>query len=142
MSIMKLRTLLDKKKTKFNEPLAPYTTLKVGGPADIFYTADSTEDLIKVVKLAKENNVPVTLLGAGSNVLVSDDGIRGLVVRVKSDNIRILDVQSEIKPEIRSRIKPGTKSEKTDARLEQPGKKDYYDFDTLEYDESDSPIVH
>ncbi len=123
---------LDPEKTKLNEPLAPYTTLKVGGPADILYTANSTDDLVKAVKLAKEHDIPITLLGWGSNVLISDKGIRGLVIRIKSDGIKIIGEKGKT-----------TKVEtKTKARLKQPDSKNYYDFGELDYDESDQPLVH
>jgi UDP-N-acetylmuramate dehydrogenase len=62
------------------EPLAPYTTLRVGGRADLLVVADDTEVLREAVTLAWEHNIPCRVLGAGSNVLVSDRGIRGLVV--------------------------------------------------------------
>ncbi|MGC9334382.1 MAG: UDP-N-acetylmuramate dehydrogenase [Anaerolineae bacterium] len=62
------------------EPLAPYTTLRVGGRADLLVVADDTQVLHKAVALAWEYNIPCRVLGAGSNVLVSDRGIRGLVV--------------------------------------------------------------
>ena len=108
---------LDSSKTKLNEPLGPYTTLKVGGPADILYTANSSEDIVKVVKLAKKHNIPVTMLGWGSNVLISDSGIRALVVRVKSDGIKILEGKHAKAEKIET---------KTKARLEQADKEKYY----------------
>jgi UDP-N-acetylmuramate dehydrogenase len=64
-----------------DEPLARYTAARLGGPADWLYVArDSTEELITVVSAAWEQDVPVRLLGGGANVLVSDSGVRGLVV--------------------------------------------------------------
>jgi UDP-N-acetylmuramate dehydrogenase len=80
---------LVKSKTKLNEPIAPYTGLKIGGPADILYTAEGSEDLKKVFQLAKDAKIPVTLLGGGSNILVSDNGIRGLVVVLTKGDITI-----------------------------------------------------
>jgi UDP-N-acetylmuramate dehydrogenase len=64
-----------------NESLARFTAARLGGPADWVYLAKtSTEDLVEVVKTAWEHNMPVRVLGAGANVLVSDRGVRGLVV--------------------------------------------------------------
>lgn len=64
-----------------NESLARYTAARLGGPADWLYVArDSTEELVTVVSAAWEQGVQVRLLGGGANVLVSDKGIRGLVV--------------------------------------------------------------
>ena len=68
-------------------PLAPLTTLRVGGPADRLATADSIDDLVALHGLADEAGVPVFLLGKGSDLVVADAGIRGLVVRVRADGM-------------------------------------------------------
>jgi UDP-N-acetylmuramate dehydrogenase len=63
------------------EPLARYTAARLGGPADWLYLArHSTEELIEVVRAAWDAGLPVRVLGGGANVLVSDSGVRGLVV--------------------------------------------------------------
>ncbi|HKY52843.1 MAG TPA: UDP-N-acetylmuramate dehydrogenase [Anaerolineales bacterium] len=67
-------------KVKENVLLAPYTSARIGGPADIFITADSATELARIVKLLWKQEMPFTILGGGSNVLVSDKGIRGVVV--------------------------------------------------------------
>ncbi len=64
----------------FAEPLASHTTWGVGGPADVFMVARTEEQLRGAFALAHEHQVPVLVLGAGSNVLVGDEGFRGLVV--------------------------------------------------------------
>ncbi len=55
--------------------LAPYTTFKIGGPAEHFCVAKTTDELIEAAKLAKKNHWPLYLLGSGSNVLISDQGL-------------------------------------------------------------------
>ncbi len=67
-------------KVKENVVLAPYTSARIGGPADVFITADSAAELAKIVKVLWKLEMSFTLLGGGSNVLVSDKGIRGVVV--------------------------------------------------------------
>jgi len=67
-------------KVKENVPLAPYTSARIGGPADIFITADTAAELARIVKLLWKYEMPFTLLGGGSNILVSDKGVRGVVV--------------------------------------------------------------
>lgn len=63
------------------EPLARYTAARLGGPADWLYIArQSTDELVEVVTTAWEQAIPVRVLGGGANVLVSDAGVRGLVV--------------------------------------------------------------
>jgi UDP-N-acetylmuramate dehydrogenase len=68
-------------------PLAPFTTFKVGGPADLLIETRSEDEIIRAVKLANEAGVKVTMLGGGSNVLVADAGIRGLVIRTKGGDV-------------------------------------------------------
>ncbi len=63
-----------------DESLASHTTLRVGGPADLFVTVSAVEDMVTVLTLARELGVPSLVLGGGSNLLVSDRGVRGLVV--------------------------------------------------------------
>ncbi len=63
-----------------DEPLSSHTTLRIGGPADLFVAAGAVEDLITVLALARDLDVPTLVLGGGSNLLASDRGVRGLVV--------------------------------------------------------------
>jgi UDP-N-acetylmuramate dehydrogenase len=65
-----------------DEPLRKYTSFRIGGPADLFLAPPSEEVLSSVLQAANELSVPVTLIGGGTNVLVSDRGVRGLVVRL------------------------------------------------------------
>jgi len=71
--------------------LAPFTTFKVGGSADWLCETRSSDELIEALKLAHHSSVPVTLLGGGSNVLIGDKGIRGLVIRTRGGQIEQLD---------------------------------------------------
>ena len=66
---------------KRNEPLAPYTTFKIGGPADLLYEADSADALANAIVTARRAEVPYFVLGLGANVLIADKGFRGLVIR-------------------------------------------------------------
>jgi UDP-N-acetylmuramate dehydrogenase len=65
-----------------NEPLAPHTTWKIGGPADVLIIPDTKEHLVEVVKLLHHYQTPWTVLGRGSNMLVADKGIRGAVIKL------------------------------------------------------------
>jgi UDP-N-acetylmuramate dehydrogenase len=67
-------------------PLAKETWYGLGGPADYFIKPQDTEQLALVVKRCNENKVPIYVLGYGSNLLVSDEGVRGAVIQLKSDN--------------------------------------------------------
>lgn len=66
---------------KTNEPLAPHTTFRIGGPADFFYQAYTPDELIKGINTAKELNLTYFIIGGGSNLLISDSGFRGLVIK-------------------------------------------------------------
>lgn len=71
-------------------PLAPLTTFKVGGPADWLVEPADGDTLVTVVRLAHQHQVPLTMLGGGSNVLVADAGIRGVVVRPRGGAIAMV----------------------------------------------------
>jgi UDP-N-acetylmuramate dehydrogenase len=64
-----------------HEPLRHHTTFRIGGPADFYFAARTADQMVAALRTAREVGLPVFLLGGGSNLLVSDDGFRGLVVR-------------------------------------------------------------
>lgn len=65
-----------------NEPMKKHTTFKIGGDADMFVSVGSVDELSALIKLANKNGVKYTVIGNGSNLLVSDKGIRGLVIEI------------------------------------------------------------
>lgn len=79
--ITKLSEALPDLKVNTDEPMSRHTTFRVGGPADVLVSPTS-EELPVVMRLAKEFAIPVTVIGNGSNLLVKDGGIRGLVVEI------------------------------------------------------------
>jgi UDP-N-acetylmuramate dehydrogenase len=72
-----------------DRPLAPLTTMRVGGPADLFAVAHNLFELRGVVRYARTRGIALFLLGRGSNLVVSDAGVTGLVVQVRADDIRV-----------------------------------------------------
>lgn len=72
---------------KENVPLAPYTSARIGGPADIFITVESVAALMRVVKFLWKNDMPFLVMGGGSNLLVSDKGVRGVVVMNRAKKV-------------------------------------------------------
>jgi UDP-N-acetylmuramate dehydrogenase len=72
-------------------PLAPFTTFRVGGPAEWLIDARGSEEIIAALRLADAAGVPVTMLGGGSNVLVSDAGVRGIVIRPRGGDVARID---------------------------------------------------
>lgn len=77
--ITRLEQILTKDRIRQNEPMKNHTTFRVGGPADIFLTP-SAEELPTVLSVCREEQMPVTVIGNGSNLLVGDQGIRGVVI--------------------------------------------------------------
>jgi len=70
---------------KLDEPLARYTTFRIGGPADCYVELGSSKELETLMKLANEFSQPVMFIGFGSNLLVLDGGVRGIVARLRGD---------------------------------------------------------
>ncbi|MBI2430683.1 MAG: UDP-N-acetylmuramate dehydrogenase [Candidatus Levybacteria bacterium] len=72
-----------------NEPMSAHTTFKIGGPAQYYLDVDKTEDIVKAVKAAKRLGIPLFIFGGGSNIIISDNGMKGLVIK---NNCRKFDV--------------------------------------------------
>lgn len=82
--------------TTENVVTAPYTTFKIGGRADILIVANSISEVYSSVKLCNANEMKYKILGGGSNILISDNGFRGVIIINKSDNIEIIESASQL----------------------------------------------
>jgi UDP-N-acetylmuramate dehydrogenase len=69
-------------RVKFDEPMSKHTTFQIGGPADVMVAAGSADEIIGVLRYCRENRLPLFVLGLGSNILVRDKGIRGVVLKL------------------------------------------------------------
>ena len=91
----KIVNLLQKKINEnnilLNEPMKKHTTFKIGGNADIFVKVNDIEQIKYVLQIVKENEIPLFILGNGSNILVKDEGIRGIVLKIELNKIQILE---------------------------------------------------
>lgn len=76
---------------KTNVHLAPYTTFKVGGPAEYYFEAQSDDDIVKAIKTAHSLDLSVTIFGGVSNVVISDAGIKGLIIRNQNSSKKIIE---------------------------------------------------
>ena len=83
---------LNKENLYYNEPMAKHTSFKIGGPADVFIKVDNIEELKEILKLSKENKIPLTIIGNGSNLLVTDKGIRGITAKL---NLKDIEIKNE-----------------------------------------------
>jgi UDP-N-acetylmuramate dehydrogenase len=88
-----LETALGAGRLRHDCPLAPFTTFRVGGLAEWLFDARTSDEIVAALALAHRMGVPVTMLGGGSNVLVSDAGVRGLVIRARGGDIRQTDAR-------------------------------------------------
>ena len=79
----------------FDEPMSNHTTFKVGGPAECYIKIDDIQDLRKVLKFAKDKNIAITVLGNGSNVLVLDKGIKGIVLNIRFNKIEMVNLDGK-----------------------------------------------
>ena len=111
-------------KVEQNVPLAPLTTFAIGGAAEFFTAVSSEAELIEALIFARKESLPVTVLGGGSNVLVDDEGVKGLVIK---NNIRGIDYADDGK-EIVCRVGAG---EVFDDLVADTVKKDYWGLENL-----------
>jgi len=84
---MSLERAFGNDRVKRDAPLAAMTTFKVGGPADLLIETRNSDEIVTAIKLAHAAGAKVTMLGGGSNVLIADAGIRGLVIRTKGGDV-------------------------------------------------------
>ncbi len=89
--ILRLGDRINEARLKRDEPLAPYTTFRIGGPADLFYDATSADDLANAISAARQATMPFFVLGLGANILVGDAGFRGIVIRNAARHVRFTE---------------------------------------------------
>ena len=89
----------------FDELMSKHTTFKVGGPAECYIKIDNIKDLRNILKFAKDNNININILGNGSNVLVSDKGIKGIVLNIKFNKIEMMNYDRKIYANIGAGVK-------------------------------------
>jgi len=99
MDINKIAQMLEinipKENISINEPMSKHTTFKIGGNADIFVQANNLAEIKYILDISKNNSIPLTIIGNGSNVLVKDNGIRGIVLKIKMQSYKIVKNKEE-----------------------------------------------
>lgn len=85
-----------KERIYFNEPMKKHTTFKIGGPAQCLIKIENTQELIEILEFANRNNIKITVIGNGSNLLVLDSGIEGITLAIKLENYHILEDNSKV----------------------------------------------
>ncbi len=89
-----LEKILPVEKIKYNEPMKNHTTTKVGGNCECFVEPNSVESIKKVIEYAKENNIEYYVIGNGSNLLVMDEGVDGLIIKI-GDSFSNVEINGE-----------------------------------------------
>ncbi|MDH5533298.1 MAG: FAD-binding protein [Candidatus Pacebacteria bacterium] len=128
---------------KENHLLAPYTTVKIGGPAEAFYEAKDQDKLIKLLSFVKKNKLPLTMIGWGANILISDKGVKGLVIRNVAGEIKVLDDNNPDKGEANLTKLDNEQASEIESRWNADSSMGTfkYDFKDLNYDETDKDRV-
>ncbi|KXZ40463.1 UDP-N-acetylmuramate dehydrogenase [Alkalithermobacter thermoalcaliphilus JW-YL-7 = DSM 7308] len=91
----RLCEILDKEDILLNEPMKNHTSFKVGGPADILVMPREEKQIVDIINLVKQNNIPFFIMGNGSNLLVKDKGIRGVVIKI-AENYSDFEIKENV----------------------------------------------
>lgn len=84
-----LKTKVNENNIFLNEPMSLHTSFRTGGNADVFIKIQNENELEYILKYAKENQIPITIIGNGTNLLVRDNGIRGIVIKFQMQDVKI-----------------------------------------------------
>ena len=80
---------ISKERIQYNVPMKNYTSFKIGGPAECLIKVQTIEEVQEILQIANQNNIPLTIIGNGSNILVSDKGIKGIVLKIDIKKLEI-----------------------------------------------------
>ena len=110
--IEKIQKVIPKEKIYINEEMKKYTSFKIGGPAECLIKIESVDQIKEVYKIAKEFNIPLTVIGNGSNLLVSDRGIKGIVLNIEIKKLEFQEDKGKINIVVGSGEKLGIMAQK------------------------------
>lgn len=112
MNVNEIQKFIPKENIYINEPMNKHTSFKIGGPAECFIKIKTIEQLRNILEYEKKDNIPLTVIGNGSNLLVSDDGIKGIVLKIEIEKIDEHIQNDEILITVGSGIKLGAIAQK------------------------------
>ena len=95
---------IPKEKIYINEPMKNHTSFKIGGPAECYIKASKIEEIENVLKIANKNKIPIHIIGNGSNILVKDEGIKGIVLKIDLQSINIQETPNHINVQVESGV--------------------------------------
>lgn len=136
---------LNKYELKFEESLAPFTTWKIGGNAEALVVVKNSQELLEILQIAFKNQIAYTILGNGSNILISDQGIKNLVIINKSRDIQFLDQDLQKRTtkniqEIDNSDWESSKNPYIEPRHNETKDSEFYAFEDLDYIETGSKV--
>lgn len=97
IALQALEEVLGKNRVRRNEPMSLHTTFKLGGPAEYYIAVETIDDLVKAVNTARKVEIPVFIFGGGSNIIVADSGIKGLVIKNNCRRFEVISMVGRIK---------------------------------------------
>ena len=103
---------ITKENIKYNVPMKEYTSFKIGGPAECLIKIETKKELQEMLKIANTNKIPLTIIGNGSNLLVRDEGIKGIVLKIEIKKLEITEEHGQIKVIVGSGEKLGLLAQK------------------------------
>ena len=106
--MLQLQNIIPQENILQDEPMKKHTSFKIGGNADFFVKIETLEQLQKILEFTKKNNVPLTIVGNGSNLLVRDSGIKGIVAKISIQGIKINKENTDIEGKVEITVKSGT----------------------------------
>lgn len=97
VKLKELEKVLGVGRVRQNEPMSSHTTFKIGGPAQFYIEIEKIEDLVKAIQIARKLEMPFFILGGGSNILVADQGIKGLVIKNNCRDFSVLQMKGRVR---------------------------------------------
>ena len=97
MDVKEIEKIIPKEQIYINELMSKHTSFKIGGPAECLVKIKTAKELQAILKYVKDENISLTIIGNGSNILVSDNGIKGLVLKIEIDTFEIDSQNSYLK---------------------------------------------
>ncbi len=95
--LKELEKVFGQNRIRVDEPMSNHTTFKIGGPAQFYIDIDKTEDIVKAVTTAKKLDLTIFIFGGGSNIIIADHGIKGLVVKNNCRRFDIMTMSGRVK---------------------------------------------
>lgn len=107
-----LKNIISEERIKQNEPMKNHTSFRVGGPAEFFIKINSIEELKKVLKFCNIHKVPFMMIGNGSNLLILDEGIKGIVIKLELKEMQIKQAERNVEITVDSGVQLGLLAQK------------------------------